>query len=162
MAPAHALSPRTAGADWVFDEVARQALNSAMLYFVGTHNFHNYTNGKLFDDHEASRIVTQFSAVRTTMLKGEMFVVFRIRGQSFMLHQVRVLGEEGEILFLVRLCVHCTFARTDSQDDGRGHFNLPRWTAGQCEARHRWHISGSAFVDTKITSCGTVLATGAL
>ncbi len=142
VAPAHALKPRDAAADWVFDEAARQALNAALLYYVGTHNFHNYTNGKTFTDHEAKRIITQFTAMRTTLLNDEQFVVFRIRGQSFMLHQVevktraRARGADQKLTCMRRLQIRKMVAAVISMCRDGQLGNAKRFVGGTFQEPH--------------------------
>lgn len=90
VAPAFCFRPNDADpATWVFDEAMRQKLNAAMLYFVGTHNYHNYTKGKSFNNPESSRVITHFSVPKIIQLPTGTFLLFRIKGQSFMLHQIR-------------------------------------------------------------------------
>lgn len=100
--PAFLLCPRDAdAATWAFDDAARMALNSALLYFVGSNKYHNYTKSKAFHDPEVVRMITQVAARRVVVLNGTPFVVFRIRGTSFMLHQIRKM-----MAMAISLCRH--------------------------------------------------------
>lgn len=56
-----------------------------MQEYVGTHNFHNFTTGKLWGDPSAQRHIKK--VVVSQASPG--WICVRIHGQSFMLHQIR-------------------------------------------------------------------------
>ncbi|XP_017776841.1 PREDICTED: tRNA pseudouridine synthase A, mitochondrial isoform X1 [Nicrophorus vespilloides] len=57
--------------------------------FVGTKNFHNYTSKKRYNDPSASRYIMSFTCDPPIKINGVEFVVVKVKGQSFMLHQIR-------------------------------------------------------------------------
>lgn len=122
---------------WQSTPEVLEKLNQVLLYFVGTHNYHNYTNGKNADSNDAKRVITSFRALRSIMLpvttttttsEGEknseaQYIHFRIKGQSFMLHQIRKM-----------MCMVFLLARNAFRDAekvirgsfGRPHLNIPK------------------------------------
>jgi len=69
-----------------FDE-----LNGLLKMFEGTKNFHNFTSRKEYFDPSANRFIVSFSCAlpfvdKTTNIE---FAVMKVKGQSFMLHQIR-------------------------------------------------------------------------
>ncbi|EJT41261.1 PUS2-like protein [Saccharomyces kudriavzevii IFO 1802] len=61
------------------------ALEAAMKEYVGTHNFYNFTTGKLSGDPSAQRHIKEVVVTQTS----SRWISVRIHGQSFMLHQIR-------------------------------------------------------------------------
>lgn len=57
--------------------------------FVGRHNFHNYTSNVAARNPSAIRFITDFTFGDPFTVDGEQFVLFYIRGNSFMLNQIR-------------------------------------------------------------------------
>lgn len=75
----------------ISDEVI-DLFNSTLQGYVGTHNFHNFTSGKTFKDHSSVRIIRFVNCSGSFFpcdQKELEFVVVRIKGQSFMMHQIR-------------------------------------------------------------------------
>ncbi|XP_046648723.1 tRNA pseudouridine synthase A-like isoform X2 [Daphnia pulicaria] len=68
----------------ILDEV-----NSLLSVFKGTRNYHNFTSGRPAQDPSCKRYITQFSCGDPFMIKEVEFVKITIKGQSFMLHQIR-------------------------------------------------------------------------
>lgn len=66
--------------------------NETLKGYEGTHVFHNFTSGKKFKDDSASRVIRfmtcsePFYPCNQSKLE---FVVVRVKGQSFMMHQIR-------------------------------------------------------------------------
>ncbi|TXT13262.1 hypothetical protein VHUM_00629 [Vanrija humicola] len=57
--------------------------------YKGTHNFHNYTVGRPFNDRSVKRFMISLE-VRDPAVYGDIeWLSVRIHGQSFMLHQIR-------------------------------------------------------------------------
>ena len=56
-----------------------------MQEYVGTHNFHNFTTGKLSGDPSAQRHIKEIVVSQAS----PRWISVRIHGQSFMLHQIR-------------------------------------------------------------------------
>lgn len=67
--------------------------NSILKMYSGTHNFHNFTAGKKPTDASAKRFIISFECSEPfLMFDGEKKIevlVARVKGQSFMLHQIR-------------------------------------------------------------------------
>lgn len=64
-------------------------VGSIIKNFEGTHNFHNFTARKKPLDPSASRYIMTFEVEEPFLSKGLEFSVLRVKGQSFMLHQIR-------------------------------------------------------------------------
>lgn len=66
-------------------------LNALLKMFEGTKNFHNFTSRKEYCDPSAHRFIVSFTCSQafvdaTTNIE---FAVMKVKGQSFMLHQIR-------------------------------------------------------------------------
>ncbi|KAL6634896.1 hypothetical protein ACP70R_027567 [Stipagrostis hirtigluma subsp. patula] len=70
------------------DEV-KERFSRMLKYYVGTHNFHNFTTRTKAEDPAAKRFIISFVADRVVSLDGIDFVRCEVVGQSFMLHQIR-------------------------------------------------------------------------
>ena len=66
-----------------------EELNSLLAIFRGTHNFHNFTSEKKATDASAMRYILSIEAGQPFMKDGLEVIIVQIRGQSFMLHQIR-------------------------------------------------------------------------
>lgn len=62
---------------------------AAMKVFEGTHNFHNYTNGKSFKEKSAYRYIMSINVSKPMYIDGSEWVSIKLHGQSFILHQIR-------------------------------------------------------------------------
>lgn len=63
--------------------------NTICPLFIGQHNYHNYTNGTPKTYKGAQRFITDFTFGDIFTIDGEKYVLFYIRGVSFMLNQIR-------------------------------------------------------------------------
>lgn len=66
--------------------------NSTLKGYEGTHVFHNFTSGKKFKDDSSARVIRYISCSEPFYPFNQReieFVVVRIKGQSFMMHQIR-------------------------------------------------------------------------
>ncbi|KAK7279264.1 hypothetical protein RJT34_24311 [Clitoria ternatea] len=72
-----------------YGEKERERFNKILKYFVGTHNFHNFTTRTKAEDPAAQRFIVSFHADTTVVVEGMEFVKCEVVGQSFMLHQIR-------------------------------------------------------------------------
>lgn len=68
---------------------ALQRANRLLALYQGTHNFHNFTSQKAPDDPSARRYITHVHCGEPFVRDGAEFAVVTVRGQSFMLHQIR-------------------------------------------------------------------------
>lgn len=66
-----------------------EKLNETLKLLEGTHNFHNFTSRTKPMDPRAKRYIFYFRCVETFVAKDTEFAVLEIKGQSFMLHQIR-------------------------------------------------------------------------
>ncbi|XP_056288520.1 tRNA pseudouridine synthase A [Pseudoliparis swirei] len=66
-----------------------QKVNCLFSLYKGTHNFHNFTSQKAPSDPSARRYITEMSCGEPFMNGNIQFAVITVRGQSFMLHQIR-------------------------------------------------------------------------
>ncbi|XP_071476772.1 pseudouridylate synthase 1 homolog [Diadema antillarum] len=64
-------------------------VNTQLQKYIGTHNFHNFTSGKLFNDPSANRYMKEFYCEKGFVDDGIEFAIIKVKGQSFMLHQIR-------------------------------------------------------------------------
>lgn len=62
---------------------------ATLQVFEGTHNFHNFTSRKKPLDPSANRYIMHFEAGEPFVSRGIEFFVLKVKGQSFMLHQIR-------------------------------------------------------------------------
>lgn len=66
-----------------------QKVNELFALYKGTHNFHNFTSQKGPRDPSAKRYITQMSCGEPFVRQGVEFAEITVRGQSFMMHQIR-------------------------------------------------------------------------
>uniref|UniRef100_A0A8C5GGK4 Pseudouridylate synthase 1 homolog n=1 Tax=Gouania willdenowi TaxID=441366 RepID=A0A8C5GGK4_GOUWI len=66
-----------------------QRVNRLFTFYKGTHNFHNFTSQKAFSDPSARRYIMEMSCSEPFIRRDCEFAVITVRGQSFMLHQIR-------------------------------------------------------------------------
>lgn len=79
----------TEGSEFCYGEKERERFNKILKYYVGTHNFHNFTTRTKAEDPAARRFIISFDANTTLVVEGMEFVKCEVVGQSFMLHQIR-------------------------------------------------------------------------
>lgn len=82
--------------------------NELLLMYKGTHNFHNFTSGKAPSDNSSMRYIIDISCSPPFQYEEMEFAKITVRGQSFMLHQIRKMiglvfaimrgyGDQGKI-----------------------------------------------------------------
>lgn len=71
---------------------------AAMKIFEGTHNFHNYTNGKSFKEKSAHRYIMSIDVSKPMYIDGSEWVSIKLHGQSFILHQIRKMISMGMLV----------------------------------------------------------------
>ncbi|XP_018351149.1 PREDICTED: tRNA pseudouridine synthase A, mitochondrial isoform X2 [Trachymyrmex septentrionalis] len=64
-------------------------LNSILKLFEGSHNFYNFTSKVKALDPSSRRYIISFCCTETFVLNDIELAVLEIKGQSFMLHQIR-------------------------------------------------------------------------
>ncbi|XP_041476589.1 tRNA pseudouridine synthase A-like isoform X2 [Lytechinus variegatus] len=77
-----------------------EEVNEQLKKYIGTHNFHNFTSGKAYKDPSANRYIKEFTCEKGFVDDGLEFAVIKVKGQSFMLHQIRKMI--GLVLAVVR------------------------------------------------------------
>jgi len=75
--------------DFSYTDEVKERFNRILKYYVGTHNFHNFTTRTKAEDPAAKRFIISFAADRVVSLDGMDFIRCEVVGQSFMLHQIR-------------------------------------------------------------------------
>ena len=63
--------------------------NEILKLYLGTHNYHNFTSGKAPTDASAMRYIMAIDCCEPFLTNELEFVVIRVKGQAFMLHQIR-------------------------------------------------------------------------
>lgn len=73
------------------DPAQVERLNQLLAMFVGTKCFHNFTSRKEFIDPSAKRFIVSFECAAPFVepQHGVQLAVLKVKGQSFMLHQIR-------------------------------------------------------------------------
>lgn len=67
-----------------------QKIKDVLQLYEGTKNFHNFTSRKNFLDPSAKRFIMSFSCSDPFITpQGLEFLTLKVKGQSFMLHQIR-------------------------------------------------------------------------
>ncbi|KAI1900887.1 hypothetical protein AGOR_G00054470 [Albula goreensis] len=64
-------------------------VNRLFSCYKGTHNFHNYTSQKGPRDPSARRYIMDMVCEEPFLRQGMEFAVIKVKGQSFMMHQIR-------------------------------------------------------------------------
>lgn len=64
-------------------------INDLMKLYLGTKNFHNFTSKKKAKDPSARRYMMSFECEKPFLNNDTEFTVLKVKGQSFMLHQIR-------------------------------------------------------------------------
>lgn len=66
-----------------------EKVNQVLKEYEGTHNFHNFTAGVRPFDPRAKRYMMKFHLESVHVSNGIEFATLLVKGQSFMLHQIR-------------------------------------------------------------------------
>uniref|UniRef100_A0A452I5M5 Pseudouridylate synthase 1 homolog n=1 Tax=Gopherus agassizii TaxID=38772 RepID=A0A452I5M5_9SAUR len=66
-----------------------ERVNKLLACYRGTHNFHNFTSQKGPKDPSAKRYIMEMDCEEPFVREGMEFVVIKVKGQSFMMHQIR-------------------------------------------------------------------------
>ncbi|XP_041057924.1 tRNA pseudouridine synthase A [Carcharodon carcharias] len=75
-------------------------VNRLLASYKGTHNFHNFTSGKGPRDPSAKRYIMEMYCEEPFVRQGMEFAVLKVKGQSFMMHQIRKMI--GLVIAVVR------------------------------------------------------------
>ncbi|CAM1296190.1 PUS1 (predicted), partial [Pycnogonum litorale] len=72
----------------ITDEQCKE-IQSILDMYKGSHYYHNFTSGKKAGEDSARRYIIDFKVGEPFVRDGLEFVVLTVKGQSFMLHQIR-------------------------------------------------------------------------
>ncbi|KPP75425.1 tRNA pseudouridine synthase A, mitochondrial-like, partial [Scleropages formosus] len=92
MLPTIAFAPKELDVEdssYRLDKETLQRVNQLFSRYKGTHNFHNYTSQKGPRDPSARRYIMEMACGEPFERQGLEFAVIRVKGQSFMMHQIR-------------------------------------------------------------------------
>ncbi len=99
-----------------------QNLQAALDKYVGTHNFHNYTIRKTFDQSSAKRHIKSFVDNPTPIqIRDTEGLSLKVHGQSFMMHQIR------KMVAMAAMLVRCGSSLTViDQSYGKKRISIPK------------------------------------
>ncbi|KAJ9165903.1 hypothetical protein P3X46_020718 [Hevea brasiliensis] len=103
------------GSGFCYGQNEKERFNRILKYYVGSHNFHNFTTRTKAEDPSARRYIISFDAKTTVTVEGIEFVKCEVVGQSFMLHQIRKMI--GLAVAVVRNCAPDSLISTALQKD---------------------------------------------
>ncbi|XP_047494143.1 tRNA pseudouridine synthase A-like isoform X1 [Penaeus chinensis] len=91
MCPTFAFAPveKMTDADYRISSEVMEELRSTLKIYKGTHNFHNFTARKKASDASANRYIMEVECSDPFEREGLEWIIIKIKGQSFMLHQIR-------------------------------------------------------------------------
>ncbi|XP_014241162.1 tRNA pseudouridine synthase A [Cimex lectularius] len=91
MMPTFALAPKdvSVSPDYRVTQDILEKTQAVLQTYVGTHNYHNFTSKKKPLDPSAMRYIISFVCEEPVLCEGMEFVILKVKGQSFMLHQIR-------------------------------------------------------------------------
>ncbi|KAF8022640.1 hypothetical protein BT93_F0222 [Corymbia citriodora subsp. variegata] len=109
------------GSGFCYGEEVKERFNRILGYYVGSHNFHNFTTRTKAEDPSARRYILSFNANAVVTVEGMEFVKCEVVGQSFMLHQIRKMM--GLVVAIMRNCAPETLIVNALQKDVK--INVP-------------------------------------
>ncbi|XP_035217785.1 tRNA pseudouridine synthase A-like isoform X2 [Stegodyphus dumicola] len=91
MLPTFAFAPNIEGnsEEYRIDDEKIKEVNKFLQNYIGTHNFYNFTSGRLPGDPSCKRYILSCECGPPFESCGLELSVIKIKGQSFMLHQIR-------------------------------------------------------------------------
>lgn len=123
LTPTFAFSPCTdiISESWRCDESTIKGVNDVLKLYLGSHYFHNYTSGKLPMEPSSRRHIYEFVCGEPFEKDGIEWCLIQIKGQSFMLHQIRKMI--GMAMAIVR--GHTSVSKID-ETFGMQRIDIPR------------------------------------
>ena len=112
-------------AKYRLNEADRAKVNKMLSYYIGTHKYHNFTQGKRPDDMSCQRYMMSFTCSKPFLIHGIEFVQLHVVGQSFMIYQIRKM---------VGLIVHLMRRNVEKEEDMKNIFN-------SAFSAHQWGVS---------------------
>jgi len=121
--PTFAFSPATeiVSESWRCEADTVANVNKVLKMFLGSHYYHNYTSGKLPLEPSSRRHMYEFVCGEPFEKEGMEWCILKIKGQSFMLHQIRKMI--GMTLAIVR--GHTSVSKLD-ETFGMDRIDIPR------------------------------------
>ncbi|XP_010539823.1 PREDICTED: tRNA pseudouridine synthase A, mitochondrial [Tarenaya hassleriana] len=98
-----------------YGEKEKERFNRILNYYIGSHNFHNFTTRTKAEDPAAHRFIVSFNANTIVNVDGIDFVKCEVVGQSFMLHQIRKMI--GLAVSIMRNCAPESLIQTAFRKD---------------------------------------------
>ncbi|KAG5439916.1 hypothetical protein PCANB_000198 [Pneumocystis canis] len=98
-----------------------QLIRDAFKIFEGSHNFHNFTVGKSFNDKSVYRMIRSFTVSDPKLIHETEWISLKIHGQSFMLHQIRKMT--ALIILIIRCGTPLSFIPETFKSI---HYNIPK------------------------------------
>ncbi|KAA0203002.1 hypothetical protein HAZT_HAZT006705 [Hyalella azteca] len=91
LTPTYAFAPmdQIASEEYRISEATLAEVRQLMSEYVGTRNFHNFTIKKKATEANAYRFIQLVEVDDPFVREGVQWVLIRIKGQSFMMHQIR-------------------------------------------------------------------------
>jgi tRNA pseudouridine38-40 synthase len=91
MIPTFAFTPldQNVVEDYRITKEVLESLREILKIYLGTKNFHNFTSRRKSTDPSSKRYIMSFTASDPFIKDEKEYLILRVKGQSFMLHQIR-------------------------------------------------------------------------
>jgi len=121
--PTFAFSPVTdiINESWRCEPDTIKQANEVFSKYLGSHYYHNYTSGKLPLEPSSRRHIYEFQCGEPFFREGLEWCIIKVKGQSFMLHQIRKMIGMG--IAIIR--GHTSVAKID-ETWGMERIDIPR------------------------------------
>lgn len=96
-------------------------INDLLKLYLGTKNYHNFTTKKKPRDPSAKRYMHLFECEKPFLSNGTEFAVLKVKGQSFMMHQIRKM-----VALLIAVIRGYTDKDIIDKAFSEDKFNIPR------------------------------------
>lgn len=99
-------------------------LQKLLHHYVGSHNFHNYTSRRTFEQQSSRRVIHSFTVGSPQIFNHIEWISLTVQGQSFMLHQIRKMI--GLVILMMRYGDSDQDASLISKSFEKIRWNIPR------------------------------------